>query len=618
LLEQGSALNFIYSAKTEETMPPKQLLSPYLDRLPIPEIAVPDSIKKGVPRFVLTASALTQKFHKDLPRTKVWGYNKSSPGPTIVAHSNQQIEIEWSNGFRENSKHLFREVIKAMGSKMPAMAHNHAHEAIHLVAHLHGAHVPWKFDGYPEKVINDPDLPGKSYAGWVHPTDSRVYQYPNHQPGTTLWYHDHLMGITRLNVYAGLAGMYWLRDDNEASLNLPAGDYEIPLMLQDRSFDDKGQLVYPFAVPSNPADGGDPKISGEAPEFYGEYNVVNGKVLPFLEVEPRRYRFRIVNGANARFYGLSLDEGLIFQQIGSDGGFLPQPVSLNYLLLAPGERADVILDFTSVAIGTPIVLHNDPVSPFPGGDVLVEKDKTDIVMKFLVKKTLAGIDTSTPASALNLPFKNTTKIGSKIVALNDEAKINLVLNNKLKIRPITLDETAPNPLDTNFKKMFLQEHFWEDQFPEFVKKDALEVWEFINLTGDTHPMHIHLVQFQLLERVPFDLKGLRKGKNNYRETLGISDDVPAPYSKDLVDLLRGNSFSEFKSADLHSIGLGQLSLNNKGIGANEHGWKDTIQCPPNSITRVIMRFEDYTGLYMFHCHILEHEDHGMMRIIRVG
>jgi spore coat protein A len=203
------------------------------------------------------------------------------------------------------------------------------------VVHLHGGHVPPQSDGYPETTL----LPGQSAA----------YEYPNLQSPATLWYHDHALGITRLNVYMGLAGFYMIRDPAESKLNLPRGRYEIPLVIQDRSFNDDSSLEYPESWEE---------------EFFGDAILVNGKVWPYLDVEPRKYRFRILNGSNSRTYKLALDSGQAFYQIGTDGGLLEEPVEVKQITLTAGERADVIVDFSKRR--GEVHLVNSAPAPFPG------------------------------------------------------------------------------------------------------------------------------------------------------------------------------------------------------------------------------------------------------------
>ena len=242
-------------------------------------------------------------------------------------------------------------------------------------------------DGYPEAWITSDGKTGPAYS--VSP-----YHYPNKQSAATLWYHDHAMGINRLNIYAGLAGFYVIEDEQELKLNLPSGAYDIPLLLQDRTFNTDGSLYYPVAS------------NGTHPvwvqEFFGNVNCVNGKVSPYLEVEPRKYRFRILNASNSRFYHLSMapadDNGNLtgksvgappFYQVGTDSGLLPTPLPLHYLIISPGERFDLVIDFSEHS-GKNIAIINDAPAPYPRGGQFISRE----VMLFRVTKPLTAKDTS--------------------------------------------------------------------------------------------------------------------------------------------------------------------------------------------------------------------------------
>jgi spore coat protein A len=380
--------------------------------------------------------------------------------------------------------------------------------------HVHGAHVQTESDGYPE----DTTLPG----------ETNVYDYPNHQLPATLWYHDHALGITRLNVMMGLAGFYLIRDPFEQALGLPSGANEIPLAIQDRSFRSDGSLVYPETWMEH---------------FFGDTLLVNGKVWPYLQVKRGKYRFRVLNGSNSRTYELSLSNGATFHQIGSDGGLLPAPVPRTQVTLQPGERADLVLDFAAYPAGTEILLQNDAPAPYPGTPgVGVVPD----VMKFVVTATL-GHTAALPATL-------------RPIEVLDEADAHEHRSFEMRkaADPCTGDTWLINGLG------------WH-HVTEFPVLGDTEVWSFVNRSGVAHPMHMHLVMGQILDRQDFTLV---EG-----EVVPVGTRVPP--------------------------------------AADEAGWKDTFACPPGQITRVIARFEDYTGLYPYHCHILEHEDHEMMRQFRV-
>jgi spore coat protein A, manganese oxidase len=261
--------------------------------------------------------------HPDLPPTKLWGFNGTWPGPTFETRTGQPVQVQWVNNLP--NKHLLDYAYDTTihGADM-------GEPRVRTVVHLHGAKVLPDSDGYPEAWFT----PSWQQTGPFFTT--KVYNYPNDQEATNLWYHDHSLGIVRLNVFAGLAGFYFIRDAVEDSLNLPSGPYEVPLLLQDRMFDTNGSLQYPTAV------GGTHDVW--VPEFFGDVACVNGMAFPYLEVEPRKYRFRLLNASDSRFYHLSLVDaagkpGPIFNQIGTDGGLLPAPVALSDLLIAPAERS---------------------------------------------------------------------------------------------------------------------------------------------------------------------------------------------------------------------------------------------------------------------------------------
>jgi len=245
--------------------------------------------------------------------------------------SGQGLLVEWANDLP--SSHL-----------LPIDHSIHGAEAdkpdVRAVVHLHGAKAPPDSDGYPEN--------------WFVPGKSAVCYYPNRQDAAMLWYHDHALGINRLNVFAGLVGAFFVRDEFEDSLNLPRGEYEIPLVIYDRLFDLEGQLNYPVS--------GDAK-SPWVPEVFGDAILINGKLFPYLEVQPRKYRFRVLNGANGRSFHLTLNNAQspppqAFHQIGTDQGLLSRTRCLQRLSLAPAERADLIVDFSSSA-GSNVNLKND-------------------------------------------------------------------------------------------------------------------------------------------------------------------------------------------------------------------------------------------------------------------
>lgn len=503
-------------------------LEKYVDQLPLPEVIEPVGQVNGVDLYKVVMKQVEQKLHRDLPKTTVWGYNGVFPGPTFEARTNVPIKVKWINDLPVDN-HLLPVDKTVHGAEPP-------NPEVRTVVHLHGGNVPMDSDGYPEAwFTNSFKQVGPFFT-------TKIYNYPHIQPAATLWYHDHAIGITRLNVYAGLAGFYLLRDECEDQLNLPRGRYEVPLVIQDRSFNEDGSFFYP-SQPDEPV----PVFPSIVPEFFGETILVNGKVWPFLEVEPRKYRFRLLNGSNSRFYRMRFSSGQPFIQIGTDVGFLEKPVITNELILGPGERADVIINFTEFA-GQHIVLTNDAPSPFPDGDP-VEPNTTGQIIQFRVVLPLSGTDTSSIPTKLcafeKLTEGDATRRRNQLLIEGEDEFGRLIL--------------------------LLEGLRWSDSVTDKPELGDVEIWNLINATPDTHPIHLHLVRFQILDRRPFDVE-------HYLATREIVYTGP-PVTPD----------------------------------PNERGPKDTVRANPGEVTRIITRFEDFTGLYPWHCHILEHEDHEMMR-----
>ncbi|HVZ18417.1 MAG TPA: multicopper oxidase, partial [Terriglobales bacterium] len=485
---------------------PKSLAT-FVDPLPIPRVLSPTGTRPNpddpsvtVPYYRVAMKQIQSKIHRDLKPARLWGFGNSSPGPTIEARSGQGVLVEWVNELP--AQHF-----------LPIDHTLHGAEAdkpdVRAVTHLHGGRVPAKSDGYPED--------------WYVPGKSATYFYPNQQDAATLWYHDHAMGITRLNTYAGMFGLYLIRDKVEDSLNLPKGKYEIPLTMFDRSFDRDGQLFYPTS--------GDPE-SPWVSEVFGEAILVNGKLFPYLEVEPRKYRFRLLNASNARFLHLRFSNGQEFHQIGTDLGLLPAPAPLKSLLLAPAERADLIVDFSGQA-GKQIVLSNDTLT----------------VMQFRVAQTGASDSSAMPAALREVPR-------------TPEA-------SAVKTRILTIGEK--DDMSGIAKMMLLNNAHWAMPVTENPTLDSTEIWELLNFTDDSHPIHLHMVRFQILDRRSFE---------------------PQMY---------------YHGGKIHYIGQPVPP------DPNEAGWKDTVQAHPGMVTRIIIKFEGYVGRYVWHCHLLEHEDNEMMR-----
>lgn len=480
-------------------------LPAFVDALPVPAPLGTPSPRK----LRITMREIHAQVHRDLPATRMWSYGPTPLGPIIEARSGRPLHIEWINNLPTRHFLPIDHSLHGCGRDLPD---------VRAVTHVHGARVPSKDDGYP--------------TDWFVPGHSRTCRYPLQQDAATLWYHDHAMGLNRLNTYAGMAGLFLIRDHVEDALNLPSGRYEVPLVLYDRNFTADGQLFY--------ASSGDPNHPW-VPEFTGDGILLNGKLRPFFDVEPRLYRFRVLNASNSRFFGLSLDGHQPLTQIGSDQGLLPSPATLTYLNLAPAERADLLIDF----------------SPLAGKTLHLRTGALDI-LQFRIAAAPSAVSGGPSLSTLPKLLREIPRIPESDAA---------------RTRTITLDEYQDG-IGTPMI-MLLNRKRWHEPVTETPKLNTSEIWEFVNLTEDTHPMHLHLVRFQILDRRVFDTFA---------------------YQTDPHPRFRGPA---------------------EPPAANELGWKDTVQCPPGMVTRIIARFEGYPGKYLYHCHILEHEANDMMRPFEV-
>ncbi|HUI52443.1 MAG TPA: multicopper oxidase [Terriglobales bacterium] len=479
----------------------------FVDPLPIPPVAqssgtkpVPGRASLHMPYYRIAMRQFQTKVHRDLQSTRLWGFEGGSPGPTLETRSGQGMLVEWANDLPQAHFLPIDHGIHGAEKDKPD---------VRAVVHLHGGKVGPESDGYPED--------------WYTPGKSATYFYPNEQDAAMLWYHDHTLGINRLNVFAGLFGVYLIRDKVEEALDLPRGRYEIPLVICDRMFDKDAQLYYPVSE--------DPHgvwIS----EFAGDAFLVNGKLLPYLEVEPRKYRFRVLNASNSRFFDLKLSNGQEFHQIGSDQGLLPAPVPLKDLQLAPAERADLIVDFAGRA-----------------GEQIILKNESFQVLQFRVAKLAVAPEKPLPAT-----LRSVARI----------AESSAIRTRELAL--VEVDDQIARPM-----QMLLNNARWHDPITEKPLLDSVEIWSLINTSDDSHPIHLHLVKFQVLDRRNFErFAYTSKGVLRYLGPVTPPD-------------------------------------------PNEMGWKDTVTAPAGMVTRIIVRFEGFTGRYVWHCHILEHEDNEMMR-----
>ncbi|HTX42100.1 MAG TPA: multicopper oxidase domain-containing protein [Acidobacteriaceae bacterium] len=483
-------------------------LAPFVDPLPLPPVAQPSGRRphphhpgETIPWYRIAVRERLVKIHRDLPPTRMWCFGDSFPGPTIETRSAEAMIVDWEN---ELPAHHFLPIDHTLDGAGPGVPD------VRAVVHLHGGRTPPDSDGYPED--------------WIVPGRTQSCFYPSAQDAALLFYHDHSMGINRLNIYAGMQGLFIVRNSREDDLHLPSGQYELPLMIADRLLTRDGQLLYPVSPdPARPW----------VPEVFGDAMLTNGKLLPYHDVEPRRYRLRLMNGSNARFFRFELSNRASFQVIANDQALLPAPVQVRRLPLAPAERADIVVDF----------------APFAGSNVQLVSDSFP-VLQFRVAKT-GTEDTSQVPAVLNKSFARLRE------------------SEAVRSRRLTLDERLDKVQQS--MGMLLNDTPWSAPVTEKPVINTTEIWELVNLTEDAHPIHLHLVHFQILDRRPID------------------------------------TFDYGAKGILRFTGPAQAP---QGL---ESGWKDTARADPGMITRIIVPFEGYTGRYVWHCHILEHEDNEMMR-----
>jgi spore coat protein A, manganese oxidase len=632
-------------------------------------VAVPDGTAApvtGASHYKMDIGQFADRLHPDLPDlTTLWGFNPVNAlgingavtpahlGGVIVAQKGVPIQITFRNNLPPTH-------IIPVDSTIPDA--NQAQNRTSI--HLHGGFIPWISDGGPFAWFAPDGSHGTSFLNnqVLNPSaaaNEAEYYYPNDQSARLVWYHDHAVGITRINAYAGIASAYVIRDSFEGGLrNLGLPDFvenggrEIPIVIQDKIFVPanvasvdptwtgptvEGSLWYAhrydpklYTLHGNKKGQGTVPDPSVVPEFFGDTMLANGTVYPEATVEARRYRLRILNACNARFLNLQLyvddgspdsitlnaltltptnAKGPDYLQIGTEGGFLPFPVLVpsnvpfdgeelqGSLLLGPAERADIIIDFSGFA-GQKLILYNDAPAPFPDGAESNDYfpgapqnptittpgfgPNTRQIMRFNV------IEATSPDPPLNI------SPAIDLTAGNDPLLVPLGVPTPppgVFVRSLTLNETFDafgrliQLLGTNVPSNNRGHGFgrsYMDSATEAPSNGDIEVWQIANLTGDTHPIHFHLVNVQIISRQPFKV-------SNYNGTPSYTGPARPP-------------------------------------DQNEVGWKDTVRMNPEEVTTVIMQFKlpsaPFTvpssprvggNEYVWHCHILEHEEHDMMR-----
>jgi spore coat protein A len=578
--------------------------------------------------------------------SKVWGYGgeardavtgeplgfvRSVPGPTFEATRGIPAQVKWVNDLVDSDgnplQHMYpvdptihwanpnnidtktavEQTIQGLAPPFPPGYNGtpytipgtttitnpegwNAQSPVPIVTHLHGGEVPSDYDGTPDQWFTPDGIHGEAYRT-VSTTEpnAAIYYYPNAQLPTALWYHDHALGITRINVYSGLAGFYILRDsaDPLAPL-LPSGAYEMPLIIQDRTFLADGSMYYPpdgyypnyEPPPFNYTEEHPYSLGG----FVGNTIMVNGKVWPNMNVSRGQYRFRILDASNARFYNISFSNGMPFTLIGSDGGYLKSPVSVTSAIFSPAERIDILVDFSNMTPGDKVILKNNALWDVGGTYNFPTQEQTlGQIMQF----TVTSDEGFKPQQ---LPSQLNPTLAGSYPNLPDPTKVRILTF------PEDISVSPAFPMH-----MYLDGQRWAAPVSETPELGSTEDWVIVN-TFDTHNVHLHLIQFQLVSRQSYNLTA-------------YWDDWTA---------LNGNSLPlnhttiNVPSLDPYLIGEPILP------GPSEQGWKDTLIVYSRQITVIRVRFAPQDGSdfpfdptkgpgYVWHCHIIEHEDNEMMR-----
>ncbi len=598
-------------------------------------LAIPPKVDRrassAAVKLIMKAGA--HSFSPDLPATPTFGYTLDSTatdvhlGPTIETRKGQPLKVTVANALGAHPLANFIDP-QVMGTEITDA------DAPRGTVHLHGAHTEPQFDGLPGSTFR----PGQSFT----------YLYGNDQDATTLWYHDHSWGTTRLQVNAGLAGQLWLRDRfdtgyDDNPLRLPVGKFEVPLTIQDRTFNADGSFAYPIGPHCGVNGLPDGHPNQWSPESFGDVATVNGVIEPNMRVAHTLYRFRMLNGSNARFYnmklvgidaaGVATGQALTLNQIGSDGGLLNKPAPVGTLRIGPGERADVLIDFTTLPTGSRWRLVNDALVPYPDGG-----DDIDVpqIMQFTVTKatgptlrvpaTLRGGRNQPKLLPAVLDPSAPTQLGALQATSTRTVFLNEIVNDAGTVAP------EGEPVHVMMGNQFYADDITMTPRAEQVEAPALnsvEEWVIVNTTGDAHPIHLHLTQFRLLNRQNLavdDLSGETRYLIDALDCAGGSAD-PANCADGLPFPTATNQ-GPWPAPSADAYVEGPVT----GPIASEAGWKDTIISMPGTVTRIIVPFggtaagipapyvgdarnapiQRFVGDYVFHCHILEHEDNDMM------
>ncbi|KAL2609724.1 hypothetical protein R1flu_028297 [Riccia fluitans] len=543
-----------------QSLNPSPQVQPFVEELTQPPVI---DISTGQ-QLTLGAYKIKQKFHPDLPETTLYAFGTSpetasSPGPTLVARRGIESYVRYENHI-EDEEH-FLTVDQSMHWANPKYG------GVPIVVHLHGGEVLSESDGHPGAWHTSKGEVGPAFTTFN-------YTYANSQPASLLWYHDHTVGITRLHMLAGMNGLYLIKSPKEDPQNLPTEEFERLLIIQDKQLHADGSINFPTI-------GVSPKVHPSwCPEYYGDTIIVNGKAWPYMNVYPTKYRFRMLNAANARYFVMTLSHPkLRFYQIGTDGGYLEKPLKVKTLTMGPAERLDFIIDFSKVSPDSAVYLNNSGNAPYPEGDPAFSPPSTKTLLKFKV------ISAPENFTLPHFDIPSSDKLGKRV---------KIRTSKDTKVRRLTLteyDDGNENPVGS-----LLNGLRWRDPVTETPDLNSTEIWEIINLTEDAHPIHIHLVAFRVKMQQSFDTARYSDGNCS----------LDLPYHDP------GSCYTEApQRPERHHL-----------------GWKDTATVYPGKVTTFVLRWTTREGEefpfdatsgpgYVWHCHILDHEDNDMMRPLKM-
>ena len=562
-------------------------------------------------------------------KTKIFGYKDTGrgkvswPGKTFqIRRNNGETEVEWNNDLPRshplpvdtNLHWCFSLHGDSSANGVDYTKYSIKKNGVPSITHLHGGHSDFQFDGNPEFFYTpDHKITGPQWDA-VPGGFTNKFRYDNDvQPGT-LWYHDHALGITRLNVYAGLAGFYFIRDDDDTGddqnrLGLPSYPHEMALALQDRMFLETGDLFYP-AFPGDPFyegfitdegavlppdlfPGGGPTALAE---FFGDHMVVNGVIWPKADVDRSCYRLRLLNGCDSRFMVLrfrAVDPGVTdpnhasasapipFYVIGSDQG-LGTPQQTDVLVFEPGSRYDVLFDFSDSALaGKRVIMENIGWDAPFGGDFGANPDPDDVFVDRRTDRIMA-FDVSNGAKGTPCDISGLPNYGG--VPGNGPTRKVALFEGKDEFGRL-------QPLLGAYEGGEWKALTWHLPTTETPSVDTTETWEVYNFTGDAHPVHLHLVNFEVLGR--------------YAISFDSDDGDPGQ------EVLQHNGEIGIAPA-VSNVSVGGLVNLGPAEGYSETAPKDMVTALPEQMTKIRAHF-DKRGRYVWHCHILSHEDHEMMR-----